>query len=55
MYALYLKPGNYDAEELVESTKYGIYAKEFGEGKIFFSKNRFYFNIKEAILLKKVE
>ncbi|MCK4836994.1 MAG: TldD/PmbA family protein, partial [Candidatus Aminicenantes bacterium] len=53
MYALYLKPGPYDAEELIESTPYGVYAKEFGDGKIFFNKNLFYFNIKAAYLIEK--
>jgi len=52
MYALYLRPGDYQPEELIESTKYGIYASEFGDGKILFNKNRFFFNIKEAYLIE---
>jgi predicted Zn-dependent protease len=52
MYALYLKPGNYHPGELIESTKYGVYAKEFGDGRIYFNKNLFYFNIKEAFLIE---
>jgi TldD protein len=53
MYALYLKPGNYDPEELVTSTPSGVYAREFGEGKIYFDKNVFYFNIHDARLIEK--
>ena len=52
MYALYLKAGPYDAQELIESTSFGVYAKEFGDGKIFFNKNLFYFNIREAYLIE---
>ncbi len=52
MFAIYLKPGPYNAQELIESTKYGIYAKEFGEGKTYFNKNSFFFNIKEAYLIE---
>ena len=53
MYALYLQPGKYNTEDLVESTRFGIFAKEFGEGKVFFNKNMFYFNIKSAYLIEK--
>lgn len=52
MYALYLKPGDYHPEELIKSTEYGVYAKEFGTGKVYFNKNLFYFNIKEAFLIE---
>jgi len=52
MYALYVKPGEYDPEELIESTSYGVYADEFGEGKVFFEKNLFYFFIRDAWLIK---
>jgi TldD protein len=52
MYALYIKPGNYHPDELLESTKYGVYAKEFGDGRVYFEKNLFYFNIKEAFLVE---
>jgi len=52
MYALYLKPGNFHPDELIASTKYGVYAKEFGDGRIYFNKNLFYFNIKEAFLIE---
>lgn len=52
MFAIYLKPGPYNAQELIESTKHGIYAKEFGEGKTYFNKNSFFFNINEAYLIE---
>ncbi|MGD2091157.1 MAG: TldD/PmbA family protein [Candidatus Aminicenantes bacterium] len=53
MFALYLKPGDYHPNELISSTQYGIYASEFGDGKVFFDKNLFYFNIREAWLIQK--
>lgn len=52
MYALYLKPGDYHPEELIASTKNGVYASEFGEGKVYFHRNLFHFNIREAWLIK---
>jgi hypothetical protein len=52
MFSLYLKPGDYHPQDLISSTKYGIYASEFGDGKVFFDKNSFYFNIREAWLIK---
>ncbi len=52
MYALYLKPGEYHPQELIASTKYGVYAREFGEGRVYFDKNLFYFNIKDAVLIE---
>jgi len=52
MFALYIDSGDYHPNELLESTKYGVYAKEFGEGKVYFDKNIFYFNIREAFLIE---
>lgn len=52
MFALYLKPGPHDPQELIDSTGYGVYAREFGDGKIFFNKDLFYFNIKAAHLIE---
>ena len=52
MYALYLEPGNYHPLELIESTKLGVYAGEFGEGKIYFNRNLFYFYIRDARLIE---
>jgi predicted Zn-dependent protease len=53
MYALYLEPGEYHPEELISSTPYGVYAEEFGDGKVFFHKDLFYFHIREAWLIEK--
>jgi predicted Zn-dependent protease len=53
MYALYLQPGPYDAEELIDSVDFGIFAKEPGGGKVFFNKNLFYFDIKAAYLIER--
>jgi predicted Zn-dependent protease len=52
MYALYLKPGNLHPQELIESTKFGVYAGEFGEGKIYFNRHLFYFYIRDARLIE---
>jgi len=52
MYALYLKPGNYHPEELIASTENGVYAGEFGDGKVYFDQDFFRFNIREARLIK---
>jgi len=53
MYALYLQPGTFPPEELITSTPYGVYAEEFGQGKVYFHKDFFYFNIREAWLIEK--
>ncbi|MCP5048669.1 MAG: TldD/PmbA family protein [bacterium] len=52
MYALYLEPGPYHPQELMDSTKYGVYAGEFGDGKIYFHKHLFYFYIRDARLIE---
>jgi predicted Zn-dependent protease len=52
MYALYLQPGSFRQEELIASTKYGVYAGEFGDGKVLFHKNLFYFHIRDAHLIE---
>lgn len=53
MYALYLQPGPYHADELIQSVDFGIFAKEPGGGKVFFNKNLFYFDIKAAYLIER--
>jgi predicted Zn-dependent protease len=53
MYALYLEAGDFHPDECIKSTDYGIYAREFGDGKVLFQKNVFFFNIKEAYLIEK--
>jgi len=52
MFALYVKPGKYNPGELIASTPYGVYANEFGEGKVYFEKNIFYFHIRDARLIR---
>lgn len=51
-FSLYLKPGKYHPDELVASVKYGVYAREFGEGKVFFNRNLFRFHIRDARLIE---
>jgi len=53
MYALYLAAGQSDREELIRSIRFGIFAKEFGEGKVLFRKNLFYFYIRQATLIER--
>lgn len=53
MYGIYLKPGKYSPDELIASTPFGVYAREFGEGKIDFDRNLFYFHIRDARLIEK--
>jgi len=52
MYAIYLRNGKYSQKEIMESTKKGIIAKEFGDGKVLFNKNLFYFNIPSAYMIR---
>lgn len=51
-FSLYLKPGKYDPGELIAAVKYGVYAREFGEGKVFFNRNLFRFHIRDARLIE---
>jgi predicted Zn-dependent protease len=53
MYALYVQPGDYDPGELIAAAPYGVYANEFGEGKVYFERNIFYFHIRDAWLIEK--
>lgn len=52
MFAIYLKPGPYYPEDLISSTNYGVFAESFGDGKVYFHKDEFFFNIREAWLIK---
>ena len=52
MFAIYLENGGYSHNELMGSTSDGIFAREFGDGKVLFHKNRFYFNIPSAYLIR---
>jgi predicted Zn-dependent protease len=51
-FALYLKPGAYHPDELTEATRYGVYAREFGDGKVFFNRDLFRFHIRDARLIE---
>lgn len=52
MFAIYLCNGGYSHNELMDSTKKGVFAREFGDGKVLFHKNRFYFNIPSAYMVR---
>ena len=53
MFATYVQPGSVPAAEIVASTPYGIYAREFGDGGLDFRSGRFYFNIRQSYLIEK--
>jgi TldD protein len=50
---LYLQPGKLSPDDLLATTPFGIYAREFGGGKVSFSKHSFYFDIHQAYLVEK--
>jgi predicted Zn-dependent protease len=53
MFATYVQPGSVPAAEIVASTPYGIYAREFGDGGLDFRSGRFYFRIRQSYLIEK--
>jgi TldD protein len=53
MFATYVQPGSFPAAEIIASTPYGIYAREFGDGGLDFQSGRFYFNIRQSYLIEK--
>lgn len=53
MFAIYVQPGAYAADEIIASTPYGIYAREFGDGGLDFGAGRFFFNIRQSYLIEK--
>jgi predicted Zn-dependent protease len=53
MFAIYVQPGAYPADEIIASTPYGVYAREFGDGGLDFSAGRFFFNIRQSYLIEK--
>ena len=53
MFATYVQPGCFPAAEIIASTPYGIYAREFGDGGLDFRSGRFYFNIRQSYLIEK--
>jgi len=52
MFALYLQPGSMSPEEIMGSIKRGVYAAEFGLGRVLFRKGRFAFHIPSAFLIE---
>ncbi len=52
MHGLYIKPGRMDPEEIIESVSYGVFAKEFGDGKVYFENSSFSFSVQEAYLIE---
>lgn len=52
MFSIYVSPGKFSPEDLISSVKFGVYAKEFGEGKVLFNQNIFYFNINSAYTIR---
>lgn len=52
MFATYVQPGRFPAAEIVASTPYGIFAREFGDGGLDFRSGRFYFNIRQSYLIE---
>ena len=52
MFALYLQPGSLSPEDILRSIKRGIYAAEFGLGRVLFRKGRFAFHIPSAFLIE---
>ncbi len=53
MFAIYVQPGSYAADEIIASTPYGVYAREFGDGGLDFGAGRFFFNIRQSYLIEK--
>jgi len=53
MFATYVQPGRFPAAEIIASTPFGIYAREFGDGGLDFQSGRFYFNIRQSYLIEK--
>ncbi|HSQ35273.1 MAG TPA: TldD/PmbA family protein, partial [Candidatus Binatia bacterium] len=53
MFAIYVQPGPYPVDEILASTAYGVYAREFGDGGLDFGAGRFYFNIRQSYLIEK--
>ena len=48
----YMLPGKSDPEEIIRSTKRGIYAKRFGGGQVDITKGDFTFTVEESYLIE---
>lgn len=53
MFATYLQPGGVPQAEIIASTPFGVYAREFGDGGIDLASGRFYFRIRQPYLIEK--
>jgi len=49
---IFMKPGNYDPEEIISSVKFGIYAKRFAGGQVNIVNGDFTFGVSEAYLIE---
>lgn len=48
----YMRPGNYDPEEIISSVKRGLYAVNFGGGQVDITSGQFVFSASEAYLIE---
>ncbi len=53
MFATYVQPGGVPQAEIIASTPFGVYAREFGDGGIDLASGRFYFRIRQPYLIEK--
>jgi predicted Zn-dependent protease len=53
MFAIYVQPGPFAAEEILASTRYGIFAREFGDAGLDFAAGRFFCTIRQPCLIEK--
>ncbi len=53
MHSLFIKPGKFNHNDIIESVNYGVFVKEFDEGKVFFANNTFSLSVKESYLIEK--
>lgn len=53
MYATYVQPGGASQAEIIASTPFGVYAREFGDGGLDLRAGRFYFRIRQPWLIEK--
>lgn len=53
MFATYVQPGDVPQAEIVASTPFGVYAREFGDGGIDLASGRFFFRIRRPYLIEK--
>jgi TldD protein len=48
----YMRPGKSDPDEIIASTKRGVYAKKFGNGQVDITKGDFVFTVTESYLVE---